>query len=95
MKKSRVEILRGKLKKMGESDEIDSSMPEDVADCFLAELRFDPDCGAIAARSWRPHNRNEQPWIKEMLDSAGRKDRAQRARQHPLGAVNPPDEPVN
>ncbi len=95
-KKSRVEILRGKLKRMGESDDIDPEMPEDVADSFLAELRFDPDCGAIAARSWRSDNRNEQPWIKEMLDGQRRaQEAAKPLRRDAIDAWNPPDEPVN
>lgn len=68
-KKSRVEILRGKMRRMGESDEVHPEMTAEVADSFLAQIRFDPDCGAIAARSWSPSKRNEQPWIAEMLSS--------------------------
>lgn len=95
-KKSRVEILRGKLKRMGESDDIDPEMPEEVADSFLAELRFDPDCGAIAARSWHSNNRNEQPWIKAMLDDQPRaREAAKRFRRDAIDAETPPDEPVN
>lgn len=71
-KKSRVEILRGKLRRMGESDAIHPEMPDDVADIFLAHVRFDPDCAAIAARSWSPAHRNEQPWIKQLMDSQPR-----------------------
>lgn len=95
-KKSKVEILRGKLKRIGESDDIHPDMPEDVADSFLAELRFDPDCGAIAALSWRPDNRNEEPWIKEMLEGQPRRHEAAKpfARRR-LSGANPPDEPVN
>ena len=52
---------------MGESDDVHPEMPEDVADSFLAHVRFDPDCGAIAARMWSPSHRNHQPWIAEML----------------------------
>lgn len=67
MRKSRTEILRGKLLRMGESDLLHPDMPDDVADAFIAHLRFDPDCGAIAARAWRPDHRNEEPWIRKLL----------------------------
>ncbi|HEX7705900.1 MAG TPA: hypothetical protein VF701_05515 [Thermoanaerobaculia bacterium] len=66
-KKSRVEILRGKLRRMGESDDIHPEMTEDAADAFLAEIRFNPCGGPIAARAWSPSHRNHQPWIAEML----------------------------
>jgi hypothetical protein len=66
-KKSRLEILRGKLRRMGETAAIRDDMPEDVAESFIAELQFCPDCGADAAKNWRPDNRNEQPFIKEMF----------------------------
>jgi hypothetical protein len=94
MKKSRVEILRGKLRRMGESDELHPAMPDDVADSFLAELRLDPDVGAIAARSWRPDNRNEQPWIREMF--ADDRRRRESSKPHrPLSAIDATEEPVN
>lgn len=71
-KKSRVEILRGKLRRMGESDDVHPDMPEDVAEVFIAHLRFDPCVGPKIARDWRPDRRNEEPWIKEMLDNQPR-----------------------
>ena len=94
MRKSRVEILRGKLRRMEESDELHPEMPDDVADSFLAELRLDPDVGAIAARSWRPDNPNEEPWIKEMLDDDRRRRESSKPRR-PLSAINATEEPVN
>lgn len=87
-KKSRVEILRGKLRRMGESDDVHPEMPEEVASSFLAHVRFDPDCGAIAARSWSPTNRNQQPWIAEML-------KRQPVRRSPIAADDVSEEPVN
>lgn len=95
-KKSRLEILRGKLKRMGESDDVHPAMPDEVAEAFLAELQFDPDCGAIAARSWRPGKRNEQPWIKEMLESQPSSGaNARSGARSRMKAFVPPDEPVN
>ena len=94
MKKSRIAILRGKLRRMGESDELHPEMPDDVADAFIAELRLDPDVGAIAARAWRPDNRNEEPWIKGMFDY----DRRMREASTPRGVLSkfdPTDKPVN
>jgi hypothetical protein len=67
MKKSRLEILRGKLRRMGETAAIRDDMPEDVAESFIAELQLCPDCAAAAAKNWRPDNRNEQLFIKEMF----------------------------
>ena len=94
-KKSRLEILRGKLKKMGECDEVHPEMPEDVAEAFIAELRFDPDCGAIAARTWRPDHRNEEPWIKHLLDDQVRLQRHVEASSQPRIAEQADDAPVN
>ena len=71
-------------------------MPEHVAEAFLAELRFDPCCGAIAARSWRPDHRNEQPWIKEMFDCQQGGLRTANPTRHPsLANTNAEDETVN
>ena len=94
MKKSRVAILRGKLKRMGESDELHPEMPDDVADAFIAELRLDPDVGAIAARAWRPDHRNEQPWIKGMFDY-DRRMREALTRRRSLSEFDSTDKPVN
>ncbi len=94
-KKSRVEILRGKLTRMGESSDIHPDMPDDVADAFLAHLRFDPDCAAIAARTWRPDHRNEQTWIKGLLESQPRRREAGKPVVRRFSGSNPPDEPVN
>ena len=94
-KKSRLEILRGKLKRMGECDDVHPEMPEEVAEAFIAELRFDPDVGAIAARAWRPDHRNEQPWIKNLLDDQVRLQRQASAKSRPLVAEQTDDEPVN
>lgn len=77
---------------MGESDDISSEMPEDVADLFLPDLRFDPDCGAIAARSWRPDHRNEQAWIKR-CSTANRA--AMALRRNAIDDGNPTDESIN
>ncbi len=81
-KKSRVEILRGKLRRMGESDAIHPAMPEDVAEAFLAHVRFDPCVGPIAARDWSPEHRNEQPWIKGLLDSQPRLHTVEQVEQY-------------
>ncbi len=94
MKKSRVAILRGKLKRMGESDDLHPEMPDDVADAFIAELSLDPDVGAIAARSWRPDHRNEQPWIKGMLDY-DRRMRQPLTPRRALSEFDSTDKPVN
>lgn len=88
MKKTNVEKLRGKLVRMGESDAIHPEMTEAVAEAFLAELRFDPDTGAIAARNWSPENRNEQTWIEEMMNAQPRAVPRLSRRWNP-------DEPVN
>ena len=75
MKKSRIEILKGKLRRMGESDAIHPDMPEDVAESFISHLSFDPDVGPIMARDWRPDHRNDEPWIRDLLDAQpGRKN---------------------
>lgn len=95
-KKSRVEILQGKLRRMGESDALHPEMPEEVAEAFIAELRFDPCCAAMAAHNWRPDNRNEEPWIREMLDTQPRLRAEAKSAVPPLEAIHfPPDEPVN
>lgn len=89
MKKSRVEILKGKLRRMGESDALHPEMPDDVANAFLAELQLDPEDGPVAARKWRPDNRNEQPWIIDLMESQpGRKRRT-------LSSAIDPDDLVN
>ena len=92
MKKSRVAILRGRLKRMGESDDLHPQMPEDAADAFIALLRLDPDIAAIAARAWRPYYRNEKPWIKEMSD---RRMREASTPRRALAEFDSTDEPVN
>jgi hypothetical protein len=95
-KRSKVEILRGKLRRLGVSDEVHTGMPEDVAGSFIAELRFCPDTGAIAARNWRPDHRNEQPWIREMLDAQRRlRARAKGVVPSSEGVGLARDEPVN
>jgi len=91
-RKSRVEILRGKLRRMGERDDIHPEMPEDVAEAFVAHLRFDPCVGPIMARDWRPDHRNEQPWIKKLLDDQPRIAAEGQARAALRQAK---DEPVN
>jgi len=53
-KKSRLEVLRGKLRRMGELATIHNAMPEAIAESFIAEMRFCPDCAGAAARNWRP-----------------------------------------
>jgi len=53
-KKSRLEVLRGKLRRMGELAPIHDEMPENIAASFIAEMRICPDCAAAAARNWRP-----------------------------------------
>ena len=92
MKKSRVAILRGKLKRMGESDDLHPQMPDDAADAFIALLRLDPDVGAIAACAWRPYYRNERPWIKEMSERRMLKASTPR---RALAEFDPTDEQVN
>jgi hypothetical protein len=94
MRKSRVEILRGKLRRMGETSELHPEMPDEVAESFLAELRFDPNVGAIAARSWRPDHPTEQPWIKGMLDD-DRRRRASSKPLRPLTVIDATEGPVN
>ena len=96
MRKSRVEILRGKLRRMGECDEIHPAMTEEVAESFIAELQLDPDVGAIAARDWRPDHRNEQPWIKGFLDAQPRGPRPTGPSARPaFGIPETDDECVN
>lgn len=53
-KKSRLEVLRGKLQRIGEHGPIHDAMPENIAESFIAEMRFCPDCAAAAAKNWRP-----------------------------------------
>lgn len=95
-KKSRMEILRGRLRRMGESDDLHPDMPDDVAETFLAHLRFDPDCGAIAARNWRPDRRNEEPWIRTLMaDQPRLRERARQRGAMEDGIEVEKDEPIN
>lgn len=73
---------------MGERDDVHPEMTEEVANSFLAEIRFNPDVAPIAARSWSPSHRNEQPWIGKMLAE-------QPGRRPPIRAHDPSKDPVN
>lgn len=58
-RKTKLEILRGKLQRSGFTDPIRDDMPEEVAASFLAEMTLWPDCAAAAAREWAPDDRTE------------------------------------
>lgn len=62
VRKSKLEILRGRLRRAGFSDPIRDDMPEDVAAAFLFEMNLCPDCAAAAASNWRPDQRTEVDW---------------------------------
>jgi hypothetical protein len=53
-KKSRLEILRGKIARQGIKVTIRDDMPEEVAASFIAEMTLCPDCAAAAAQNWEP-----------------------------------------
>ena len=50
--KRRVDVLRKRLEKKVGPVNISDNMPDRVAERFLAEMRFCPDCAAAAAQRW-------------------------------------------
>lgn len=58
-RKSRLEILRGKVQRaLGPGHTVRDDMPEEIAESFIAEMRFCcDDCGARAATHWTPGQR--------------------------------------
>ena len=63
MKKSRLEILRGKLEKSGIRVALRDDMPEDVAALFIREMLVCPDCAGAAAQNWTPEYDTTMPEI--------------------------------
>lgn len=53
-KKSRLEVLRGKIARAGLRVTIRDDMPEEIAESFLGEMRLCLDCAAAGAAQWSP-----------------------------------------
>ena len=68
VRKSRLEVLRGKLKRAGFTEPIRDDLPEDVAASLIAEMWLCPCCAAAGAARWQPPTEEERPDLKELLE---------------------------